>query len=823
VAGNRRTFRTATQHDVPPKLDLHGDPLPPGALTRYGTARLRHGSRPSLEFTPDGKFLASIYHLDDGIRLWDPATGKERYRLNSPVSEAVFARDGSILVMDHNRFKVWIPAANSVREIPAKWNVDPGDSGYVYLPDSIAVHPDCRSFAVGFQGKILQFDLQTGKQIRELNCLRSKTPTRLVFSPDGRWLAGSGDQTGVCLWDLRTGKRARTYLFKSHEFTFSPDGTRIAISADQLLWINSTDSEEMIENYRAPKISLRGLRFSNDGKWLFGIDDEGKLQRIDTASGGVTEWYAPPDQNLIRPTTMAPEGLRVAAIEQESGAIRIWGPKARNGPKVSRLAALSNPGFSADGKVLWCLASDGKIHAFDAFSGKDSKVIDLPIDKDTSVTWDPNHRRAAVFLPDKENCEMRVIDVDTSRILYKTTIEVRNAIPPLAISEVERSRAAIFGPGSISIIDFSTGKQLRTITYSDAVHSNASNANAQPDIPTGAFSPDGRLVAICTHPLSLWEVSTGKKRLDLDPLLRASKVIFSNDGRFLAAWDVRGTIMVFDVPLGAAHRRLRGEEILQIDPQRWSDFAMAFSVDGKWLAAGDSEGGITIWDLATGDVHAVFDRHEGPVTGLAFSPDGSRLASTSRDGTVLVWRVPDRPPEIPPDARVRGIDQAFKILLSSDAALAHRGMEYLYRRPVEAVKLCGERIAVPAAVPPEKIAKLIAELGSDDFPIRQAAVKDLETMGGPALASLRECATQSSSPEARKLASEVIGRLKPVSPESVSPKGEDLRIMRAVEILENIGGRDARALLARWAAGPQGYRLTNEAATAVARLKSREK
>jgi hypothetical protein len=42
-----------------------------------------------------------------------------------------------------------------------------------------------------------------------------------------------------------------------------------------------------------------------------------------------------------------------------------------------------------------------------------------------------------------------------------------------------------------------------------------------------------------------------------------------------------------------------------------------------------------------------------------------------------------------------------------------------------------------------------------------------------------------------------------------------------VELLENIGTADARTLLARWAEGPNGHRLTNEAAAAVARLKSR--
>src|SRR5262245_648398 len=103
----------------PAKPDLHGDPLPPGAVARYGTVRLRHGAEPDgLAFSSDGKVLGSVSATHDGVRLWDPATGKEVARLNSPVDRAAFARDGSVLVLAGGRCKHWVPAGNAVREFP---------------------------------------------------------------------------------------------------------------------------------------------------------------------------------------------------------------------------------------------------------------------------------------------------------------------------------------------------------------------------------------------------------------------------------------------------------------------------------------------------------------------------------------------------------------------------------------------------------------------------------------------------------------------------------------------------------------------------------
>jgi hypothetical protein len=68
------------QGAAPPVIpvDQHGDRLPPGALGRFGTVRLRHTGLAALAFSPEGNRLFSLgaTNLGAELRLWDLAGGK---------------------------------------------------------------------------------------------------------------------------------------------------------------------------------------------------------------------------------------------------------------------------------------------------------------------------------------------------------------------------------------------------------------------------------------------------------------------------------------------------------------------------------------------------------------------------------------------------------------------------------------------------------------------------------------------------------------------------------------------------------------------------
>jgi WD40 repeat protein len=68
-------------------------------------------------------------------------------------------------------------------------------------------------------------------------------------------------------------------------------------------------------------------------------------------------------------------------------------------------------------------------------------------------------------------------------------------------------------------------------------------------------------------------------------------------------------------------------------------WSVAFSPDGKYLAAGDTKGDIILRRVADGQPILRFTGHKGWVVSLAFSPDGNTLASGSCDCTAKLWNV----------------------------------------------------------------------------------------------------------------------------------------------------------------------------------------
>ncbi len=125
--------------------------------------------------------------------------------------------------------------------------------------------------------------------------------------------------------------------------------------------------------------------------------------------------------------------------------------------------------------------------------------------------------------------------------------------------------------------------------------------------------------------IELAEASAATPKRSLTGLRsHAHEMVFSADGRRLAAADYAGAVLVWDVELGAV---LRGFP----DAAKW----LAFDESGTRLAACTSTGPVE-WDLTDRGAR-VLAAHRAYGLLVAYSPDGALLASMDTDRRVVLW------------------------------------------------------------------------------------------------------------------------------------------------------------------------------------------
>ncbi len=807
----------------PPRTDDHGDPLPPGAVARLGTLRLRHVVRDGsgaacVAFSPDGKTLVS--GGDVGLRAWDVATGKDLgwFPTAAPATAAQFSPDGKTLITTDNNgaFRLWeAGSGNLLRETKPPenrfgqgmfsflsangkvggvaglgdavrlWETETGKRILTWKDEgrslffSAALSPDGRTLVVSGEGNRAHFvDVATGKEVRSIEG-PNKAPHLMpgfartleeslswfVFSPDGKTLAGASGKDSFSTWNVADGRLRFTIKDCRGKLAFSPDGTHLICSGEEAMRLYETATGKEVRRFNRHPGFVCALAFSPDGKKV-ATAEWSTVGLWDVATGKRLHPLAGHAAPVIS-LAFSPDGSGLASGDGAEETLIVWRLKDRKPLHVftGHDAIVKSMAYSPDGKML--------------------------------ATGDGSRSRGGF------DAQVRLWDLSAGRLLRQFPGHV-NCVDSLVFSPDGKRLASSGLDARAKVWDVATGKRLLQIRGKDTWDKSV------------AFSPDGKTLLVAGSPgeLALWQVDSGKKVRDLGTSRSESR------GIAYAAYLPGGrTVLTREYDTGrwkfnearfwdaANGRLLRSFSLGDIES---FPGCLVLSPDGNTIATGggDRDPVIQLWDTTTGKRVGQFSGHKGgAATSLAFSPDGKTLASGGPDTTVLFWDV----------ARAR-LELLWAELAGGPDEGARAGKK-LAAAPEDAITFLKDRLQRTAAAE-ERARRLITDLDDDAFDVREKASRELESLGPEAAFPLQLALQKSPSVEARFRIEKTLDKLKTPQGES---KFQPRSVSLALAILEEVGTPDARRVLEVLAKGPAQSVITREARAALERLAKRRK
>lgn len=186
--------------------------------------------------------------------------------------------------------------------------------------------------------------------------------------------------------------------------------------------------------------------------------------------------------------------------------------------------------------------------------------------------------------------------------------------------------------------------RLNNVNFENSTFSNCTFADTFGWVISVVFDPQGKYFAAGDYSgkIMVWDVQDFHRqqsrwtRVNHDHQW-VQAVEFSPDSRYLASTGEDGSLCIWVATTG----ELVCKQAFKADKLN----ALAYSPDGKWLALGGSCGKIFLINtisISTGKikVEKTFDQHTSSVTGLVFHPhDCNILISSGNDNKIILWNI----------------------------------------------------------------------------------------------------------------------------------------------------------------------------------------
>ena len=264
----------------------------------------------------------------------------------------------------------------------------------------------------------------------------------LAFSPDGKTLAGGGDNNIIKLWNLETKEAITTLTGNSrsvYSVTFNPDGQVLAgggLGDTIKLW--NVETKQEIATITGNSFAVESVEFTPDGKTL-------------------------------------------AIARRGNYAVEFWNVETRQ--EITALTGHSKNvyslAFSPDGKILASGSHDKTIKLWDVEHKQEITTINAHSDAISSVAFSPDGQILASGAVDNK---IKLWDVETKQEIATLTGH-SDMVMSVAFSPDGKILASGSYDNTVKLWDVKTKQEITTLTG----HSD--------DVESVAFSPDGKTLA----------------------------------------------------------------------------------------------------------------------------------------------------------------------------------------------------------------------------------------------------------------------------------------------------------------------------------------
>ncbi|HVK08790.1 MAG TPA: sigma-70 family RNA polymerase sigma factor [Gemmataceae bacterium] len=741
---------TAKPPVAPPQAAEVAEPLPPGAIARFGTTRYRANQRFWFgSFSADGRWFVSG---TDGVELWDLQTGLPRQIRpvrNNTVPRPTINANGSLVAVLDGGPGLHLVDARAGRDLRTVGADRPKFNQVCFSPDGkwvvASVGPEATGYAVA-DGKEVFSTRITGALDQRLGVWDNRV---VFFAVEPDPTAGAGAPLKLRIVDTETGKDLkvlntgatnyptvreeelgaafRTGLrrspFDGTWFALSPDAAHFAYRrADQKLGrIALAEGKARAVELPEEGFAPQNIWFAPDGKSLFFSNWGGGIARCDPTTGKLVGYVYAHENGVGSWGFDAGRGRMTTA--GSDGAIRQWDLTTnREIPLPAGYARDVRALFSPDGALAIVGDRAGAIDVYDAKTGKLRHGLPRPPDWADWCTFavSPDGRTLAAARPDGTILWWDVgagKELGTTPNAGKKPEQAFHATERLVFTPDGRRLACGQTAGELSLLDVATRKEVwrvglpREVAWADCGKSlsvsldgtRVARALRTHDRGTGQFNFAIQVVDTRTG-------ETVRTRLLFDdqkergPISDVGEIAYTSDGRYLVVLIRAGRVVLLDPGTLA--------ELTSWPTGGRDGFAMGVSPDGRTVMTGDDQGVVKLWEVATGRPAGTIRGHRGHLATIQASADGRTLLTGGYDRVAYAWTLASG--HVAPTVNL--IDR----LRGENAEEARQAIWTLANDPAGPGRI---RAAVqPATHPkPDTLTAWIADLDHPQFARREAA------------------------------------------------------------------------------------------------------